>query len=153
MYNLKTNICNFHFTMEKICFLFLFLFLLFIGCERKAPGMGIVDIQRVIKNWHKFQDYNNRLAEEKERFLRAINKDYLLKESIDEVEKRLNPKEREEFSRLKQKWQKWEDALTEEIRKAAQVVADQLKLNFVITSNGVEYGGVDITADILKELK
>ncbi|MBI2263696.1 MAG: hypothetical protein HYU64_00760 [Armatimonadetes bacterium] len=46
----------------------------------------------------------------------------------------------------------WEERLTDEVRQAACKVARKRGLGLVITDLGWEFGGADITSDVLREL-
>jgi len=99
--------------------------------------IGLVDTLRIQANWPKFQNYQNQLAVDAQ--------------TIDRSNKPAGVKARER-AELQKRFTQDQSELTDDVRNAAQQVATQKHLTYVLTRQFVGYGGVDITPDVEKIL-
>jgi Skp family chaperone for outer membrane proteins len=113
--------------------------LAFTACSQ-APqsNVGLVDVPRVTSNWPKFLNYQNQLSADAATIQRSHSSD------ADKAR---------ELSELNARFQQSQTELTNDVRDAAQQVASDKHLTFVLTRQYVGYGGIDITADVEKILK
>jgi Skp family chaperone for outer membrane proteins len=106
------------------------------ACAKPSP-IGLVDVGRIIANWPEYQtDQMHLLADER---------------TIASSKASAASKERQALG-LQRKYTKITDQLTQQIRDAAAKIAQQRRLQLVLTREGVGYGGVDITAEVEKAL-
>jgi Skp family chaperone for outer membrane proteins len=110
------------------------------GCNGAGGSgqIGTVNVGRITSNWPKFLNYQNQLAADAQ--------------AID----RSNAPEREKFRQraaLQQRFTRFQDDVTNDVRSAAEQVANDRHLRLVLTREYVGYGGVDITTDVEKILK
>jgi Skp family chaperone for outer membrane proteins len=110
--------------------------LLLGGCGTSSP-IGLVDVQRIVANWPEYQSYQNQLLVD-ERSIAAGRGNRAQKLRATTA--------------MQQKYTKITEQLTQQIRDASSKIAQQKRLQLVLTREGVGYGGVDITADVEKSL-
>jgi Skp family chaperone for outer membrane proteins len=109
---------------------------LLAGCGTSSP-IGLVDVQRIVANWPEYQSYQNQLLAD-ERSIAAGRGNRAQKVRAATV--------------MQQKYTKITEQLTQQIRDASSKIAQQKRLQLVLTREGVGYGGVDITPDVEKSL-
>lgn len=102
-----------------------------------SSNVGLLNLQRITANWPKFQSYQQSLQSD----VQAIETSKL--STLD--------KQRNEQA-LQIKYGQTIATLTQQIKDAAQQVAQKRSLKLVVTQEGVGYGGVDITPDVEKIL-
>ena len=127
----------------------MFAAVLLSGCAAEKPStIGIVDMQKVMTENPKIkqmQDQLNTKAKE-------------LTENLEKERAALKPEEfqqREqaayaEFMKMKQEF---EAQIETQTKKVLEEVAKEKKLGAVIYKNGMAWGGVDVTEDVLKKLQ
>jgi Skp family chaperone for outer membrane proteins len=108
----------------------------FAACA-PSSNIGLLNLQRITANWPKFQSYQQSLQSD----VQAIESS---KESA------LNKQRNEQALQIK--YGQTIATLTQQIKDAAQQVAQKRNLKLVVTQEGVGYGGVDITPDVEKVL-
>jgi outer membrane protein len=106
------------------------------GCGASSP-IGLVDVQRIVANWPEYQNYQNQLLVDER--------------SITNGRGNQAQKMRATMA-MQQKYSKITEQLTQQIRDAASKIAQDKRLQLVLTREGVGYGGVDITNDVEKSL-
>ena len=106
------------------------------ACGTASP-IGLVDVQRIVNNWPEYQNYQNQLLAD-ERSIAAGRGNRAQKQRAAMA--------------MQQKYSKITEQLTQQIRDAANKIAQQKQLKLVLTREGVGYGGVDITPDVEKTL-
>ena len=110
----------------------------FAGCASQQSQVATVNITRITQNWPKFINYNNQLASDTD----AINRSSA------------SPRDKQrQLDRLRQQFVKMQEEVTNDVRVAAEEVANQRHFKLVITREFVGYGGTDITTDVEKILK
>ena len=108
------------------------------GCASQQSQVATVNITRITQNWPKFINYNNQLASDTD----AINRSSA------------SPRDKQrQLDRLRQQFVKMQEEVTNDVRVAAEEVANQRHFKLVITREFVGYGGTDITTDVEKILK
>ncbi len=126
MKNTKTSIITFALTAAA----------LLGGCGTPSP-IGLVDVQRIVANWPDYQNYQKqRLVDEKTITAGRGNPAQKMRATVA----------------MQQKYAKITEQLTQQIRDASSKIAQQKKLQLVLTREGIGYGGVDITGDVEKSL-
>ncbi len=109
---------------------------LLAGCGTSSP-IGLVDVQRIVSNWPEYQNYQNQLLTD-ERTIAGGRGSQAQKMRATMA--------------MQQKYTKITEQLTQQIRDASTKIAQQKRLQLVLTREGVGYGGVDITGDVEKSL-
>jgi Skp family chaperone for outer membrane proteins len=102
------------------------------------PTIGLIDTARITSNWPKFQNYQNQIAADEAAIQRSNTSNAQKAQQIAQLQTRFVSAQRE---------------LTDDVSNAAQQVAKDKGLTYVLTRQFVGYGGVDITTDIEKVLK
>jgi hypothetical protein len=112
------------------------------GCAGGAGGgssdVGTVNVARITANWPKFLNYQNQLTSDAQ--------------AIDRSGAPESQKARQR-ALLQQRFQRFQDEVSNDVRSAAEQVASTQHLKLVVTREFVGYGGVDITGDVEKILK
>jgi Skp family chaperone for outer membrane proteins len=116
-----------------------FLLTALAACSKPpTDDIGLIDVQRIMQNWPKFQNYQNQLAMDAQTIERS-NKSAQVKARMR--------------SELQQRFNQDQSELYNDVTEAAKQVAASRNLKLVFTRQFVGYGGVDITPDIEKALK
>lgn len=117
----------------------LFAGMVLTACGGHAQSaVGIVDTQRLLQYWPKFQNYNNQLSVD----MAAVDRARL--PQAQKVRER---------AALQQKYGQIQTELTGEVRSAASEVAKSKNFQLVVTRQYVGYGGADITSEVERLLK
>lgn len=119
-----------------------------VGCSEKTLQVGFIDSDKLLMTWDKYKD----LGEEYMKDMAELRK---------KDPSQMNDQEKMTFMKnndaLKEKWDKIKGDVREQIRLAAKKVATQKKLDLILdnsnTTPTIEYGGTDITEDVLKVLE
>jgi len=115
--------------------------LLLSGCNAgnaATSQIGTVNVTRITSNWPKFLNYQNQLTADAS--------------AIDRSNASDSQKNRERAG-LQERFIRFQKEVTDDVRSAAQQVANDKHLSLVVTREFVGYGGVDITGDVEKILK
>ncbi|MDP9017263.1 MAG: hypothetical protein M3N19_02945 [Candidatus Eremiobacteraeota bacterium] len=107
------------------------------GGAQQSP-IAIVDTNRLLQYWPKFQNDNNQYSVDMA--------------TIDRSRGSEAQKNRERYQ-LQVKYAAVQKELTDDVRSAATQVARDKKFTMVFTREFVGYGGTDITPDVEKILK
>jgi Skp family chaperone for outer membrane proteins len=109
------------------------------ACSKPPAGdIGLVDVQRLTSNWPKFLNYQNQLNSDVQSIQRSRASDNAKQRALAGLQARFATNQTE---------------LTGDVRTAAQQIANDKHLKYVMTRQYVGYGGVDITTDVEKLLK
>jgi Skp family chaperone for outer membrane proteins len=124
---------------NRLVFATLAAALLGLAACSKPPSsdIGLVDVARLTSNWPKFLNYQNQLNADVATIRGSRASD--------------NEKNRE-LQSLQARFATNQTELTNNVRDAAQQVANDKHLRLVFTRQFVGYGGVDITPDVEKIL-
>jgi Skp family chaperone for outer membrane proteins len=109
------------------------------ACSKPPQSdIGLVDVQRLTANWPMFLNYQNQLNSDVSAIQRSSRPDGEKQRALQGLQARYQANQTE---------------LTNDVRDAAQQVANDKHLRFVFTRQFVGYGGIDITPDVEKILK
>ncbi len=108
---------------------------LLAGCSGNSSPVGLIDVNRVVANWSTYQNYQQQLLVEEQKIVRS---------------RASTAQKTAQANALQKKYAGITNDLTKQIRDAASRVASQRNLKLVVTTEGVGYGGVDITPDVEK---
>ena len=125
--------------MKRTFWPLLFAALVLGGCSSQSSSpVATVDIARITSNWPKFINYNNQLASDTDAIQRS----------------RASQRDKaRQIGNLQRRYVAMQQEVTNDVRAAAQQVADERHFKLVVTHEFFGYGGVDITADVEKILK
>jgi Skp family chaperone for outer membrane proteins len=108
------------------------------GCAKNRSTVAVVNIGTIEQRWPKFINYSRQLQAN----LMAINASKL---PTDE--------RRRELAQWQQQSLRWQDEVTGDVRDAVRQIATDRHYQLVVTKQGVDFGGDDITIDVEKALK
>ena len=126
-----------------------FAAVLLTGCAAEKPStIGIVDMQKVMTENPKIKQMQEQLnAKAKE-----------LTENLEKERATLKPdefqqKEQAAYAEFMKMKQEFEAQIETQTKKVLEEVAKEKKLGAVIYKNGMAWGGVDVTEEVLKKLQ
>jgi hypothetical protein len=113
------------------------------GCSGPRQNLrpGTIYTEQIAANWPKFRESWLKFQEERSRIFSEYNRQ---RKNTGSFENRMNASG--------EQWQKVNELLKEEVREAVQSVAREKGLHLVIIASGVEYGGLDVSDEVLKSL-
>jgi len=125
-----------------------FALLLISGCaEKKEPIIAYIDTDQLLIKWDKYKDYGDSYIKERQEWARRLSDTSRKTTAADQVE----------YMKAMQKWDSKMKEIRDEIRAAATKVAHDKKYDVIIdnatTTPVIETGGVDVTTEVLKELR
>ena len=126
-----------------------FAAVLLTGCAAEKPStIGIVDMQKVMTENAKIKEMQEQLNKKAQEITAQLEKERttLKPEEFQQKEQLAYA----EFMKLKQEF---ESKIQLQIQKILEEIAKEKKLGAVIYKNGMAWGGVDITDDVLKKLQ
>lgn len=122
---------------------------LLAGCAGEKPStIGIVDMQKVMTENGKIKEMQEQLNKKAQEITATLEKD---KSSLKPEE--YQQKEQLAYAEFMQMKQEFEAKIQQQIQKILEEIAKEKKLGAVIYKNGMAWGGVDITDDVLKKLQ
>ncbi len=122
---------------------------LLAGCAGEKPStIGIVDMQKVMTENGKIKEMQEQLNKKAQEITANLEKD---KTSLKPEE--YQQKEQLAYAEFMQMKQEFESKIQLQIQKILEEIAKEKKLGAVIYKNGMAWGGVDITDDVLKKLQ
>ncbi len=127
----------------------MFSVVLLAGCGAEKPStIGIVDMQKVMTENPKIKQMQEQLNTKAKELTANLEKEKatLKPEEFQQKEQAAYA----EFMKLKQDF---EAQIEEQTKKVLEEVAKEKKLGAVIYKNGMAWGGVDVTEDVLKKLQ
>ncbi|MBD5605421.1 MAG: hypothetical protein IAI48_10065 [Candidatus Eremiobacteraeota bacterium] len=108
------------------------------GCAAKTDSsVATIDLTRIQSNWPKFINYSNQLASDTSTINRSNASPQQKQQQLDA---------------LRRRYVSMQTEVSDDVRTAAQHVADERHFKLVVTRQFVGYGGVDITSDVEKLL-
>lgn len=130
--------------------IFLLAMALLAGCSATGEKIGIVDMDKVVKESPKAQEFQNQLDE----IGTEIQNEYkAIEENNDLNEEEKNTKKEEVLQRFVAAKQELEEKLNSAIETAVKEIASEKKLEVIFYKHSVRYGGVDITQEVIEKLK
>ena len=122
---------------------------LLAGCNSEKPStIGIVDMQKVMTENGKIKEMQEQLNKKAQEITANLEKERatLKPEEFQQKEQLAYA----EFMKMKQEF---ESKIQLQIQTVLEGIAKEKKLGAVIYKNGLAWGGVDITEDVLKKLQ
>ena len=122
---------------------------LLAGCGTEKPStIGIVDMQKVMAENPKIKQMQDQLNTKAKELTANLEKEKatLKPEEFQQKEQIAYA----EFMKLKQEF---EAQIESQTKKVLEEVAKEKKLGAVIYKNGMAWGGIDVTEDVLKKLQ
>lgn len=130
--------------------IFLLAMALLAGCSATGEKIGIVDMDKVVKESPKAQEFQNQL----DQIGTEIQNEYkAIEENNDLNEEEKNTKKEEVLQRFVAAKQELEEKLNSAIETAVKEIASEKKLEVIFYKHSVRYGGVDITQEVIEKLK
>ena len=127
----------------------IFSAVLLTGCGAEKPStIGIVDMQKVMTENPKIKQMQEQLNTKAQELTANLEKQRatLKPEEFQQKEQLAYA----EFMKLKQEF---ESQIEMQTKKVLEEVAKEKKLGAVIYKNGMAWGGIDVTDDVLKKLQ
>ena len=127
----------------------MFSAVLLAGCGAEKPStIGIVDMQKVMTENPKIKQMQEQLNGKAQELTANLEKERatLKPEEFQQKEQLAYA----EFMKLKQEF---EAQIETQTKKVLEEVAKEKKLGAVIYKNGMAWGGIDVTDDVLKKLQ
>lgn len=122
--------------------------------------VAYIDTDSLLKKWERYRDMGDEYIKERDALaikVKAKAAELSGKSSISEQDRAAMLELQEKDRELKSRWSEKKQVIVSEIRAVASEVASEQNINIVIdnseSSPVIEYGGVDITTDILTKLK
>ena len=123
--------------------------LLLSGCAAEKPStIGIVDMQKVMTENAKIKEMQEQLNKKAQELTAGLEKE---RASLKPEE--FQQKEQLAYAEFMQLKQEFEAKIQAQIQKALEEIAKEKKLGAVIYKNGLAWGGVDVTEEVLKKLQ
>ena len=119
------------------------------GCGNEKPStIGIVDMQKVMTENGKIKEMQEQLNKKAQEITTTLEKERatLKPEEFQQKEQLAYA----EFMKMKQEF---ESKIQLQIQTVLEGIAKEKKLGAVIYKNGLAWGGIDITEDVLKKLQ
>ena len=126
-----------------------FSVVLLAGCGAEKPStIGIVDMQKIMTENPKIKQKQEQLNTKAQELTANLEKERatLKPEEFQQKEQLAYA----EFMKLKQEF---EAQIETQTKKVLEEVAKEKKLGAVIYKNGMAWGGIDVTDDVLKKLQ
>lgn len=126
-----------------------FSVVLLAGCGAEKPStIGIVDMQKIMTENPKIKQMQEQLNTKAQELTANLEKQRatLKPEEFQQKEQLAYA----EFMKLKQEF---ESQIEMQTKKVLEEVAKEKKLGAVIYKNGMAWGGIDVTDDVLKKLQ
>ena len=123
--------------------------ILLAGCGAEKPStIGIVDMQKIMTENPKIKQMQEQLNTKAQELTANLEKQRatLKPEEFQQKEQLAYA----EFMKLKQEF---EAQIETQTKKVLEEVAKEKKLGAVIYKNGMAWGGIDVTDDVLKKLQ
>ncbi len=138
--------------MKKFPFVFVLLAVLTLvlaGVAVADEKIGVADMQKVLANHPRYEQVSKRI----EAVYRA--KEQELKAALEKVTDKQKGSDTIESKRREaaEEAMKLQEPIYKEMRAAVRTVAKNKGLTVVLDSAAVHFGGIDITQDIIAELK
>ena len=132
-----------------VCIILLFALVLLAGCApEKSSAIGTVDMQKVMKESQKIKDMQEKLNVKAKQLMEQLEKD---RNAMKPEEFQM--KEQAAYAEFTQMKQEFESQIENETRKVLEEIAKEKKLGAVVYKNGMAWGGIDVTDDVLKKLQ
>ena len=122
---------------------------LLTGCAGEKPStIGIVDMQKVMTENGKIKEMQEQLSKKAQEITANLEKE---KTTLKPEE--YQQKEQLAYAEFMKMKQEYESKIQQQIQKILEEIAKEKKLGAVIYKNGMAWGGIDITDEVLKKLQ
>ena len=122
---------------------------LLAGCGMEKPStIGIVDMQKVMAENPKIKQMQEQLNTKAKELTANLEKE---KATLKPEE--FQQKEQVAYAEFMKLKQEFEAQIESQTKKVLEEVAKEKKLGAVIYKNGMAWGGIDVTEDVLKKLQ
>lgn len=122
---------------------------LLTGCAGEKPStIGIVDMQKVMTENGKIKEMQEQLNKKAQEITANLEKE---KTTLKPEE--YQQKEQLAYAEFMKMKQEYESKIQQQIQKILEEIAKEKKLGAVIYKNGMAWGGIDITDEVLKKLQ
>ena len=122
---------------------------LLAGCGMEKPStIGIVDMQKVMAENPKIKQMQDQLNTKAKELTANLEKE---KATLKPEE--FQQKEQVAYAEFMKLKQEFEAQIESQTKKVLEEVAKEKKLGAVIYKNGMAWGGIDVTEDVLKKLQ
>jgi len=122
---------------------------LLAGCGTEKPStIGIVDMQKVMAENPKIKQMQDQLNTKAKELTANLEKE---KATLKPEE--FQQKEQVAYAEFMKLKQEFEAQIESQTKKVLEEVAKEKKLGAVIYKNGMAWGGIDVTEDVLKKLQ
>ena len=119
------------------------------GCGTEKPStIGIVDMQKVMSENAKIKQMQEQLNTKAKALTETLEKD---KATLKPEE--FQQKEQAAYAEFMKMKQEFEAEIEAKTKKVLEEVAKEKKLGAVIYKNGMAWGGIDVTEDVMKKLQ
>ncbi|MBP1764352.1 MAG: outer rane chaperone Skp (OmpH) [Firmicutes bacterium] len=118
------------------------------GCSSAAPGIGVVDMNKVMTESPKVKQLQEQLNATGKTMSEQLEKEQA--SSTPEEFQKKQEKAYTEFMKTKQELEGQVDA---SLKQALQQVAKEKNLGVILYKNGVAQGGIDITDDLKQKMQ
>ena len=119
------------------------------GCAGEKPAaIGIVDMQKVMSENAKIKQMQEQLNSKAKALTESLEKD---KATLKPEE--FQQKEQAAYAEFMKMKQEFEAEIETKTKKVLEEVAKEKKLGAVIYKNGMAWGGIDVTEDVMKKLQ
>ena len=119
------------------------------GCSMDKPSaIGIVDVQKVMTENVKIKEMQEQLNKKAQEITANLEK-----ERTTLKPEEYQQKEQLAYAEFMQLKQEFEAKIQAQIQKVLEEVAKEKKLGAVIYKNGMAWGGIDVTDEVLKKLQ
>ena len=127
----------------------MFAAVLLSGCAAEKPStIGIVDMQKVMTENPKIKQMQDQLNAKAKELTGNLEK-----ERATLKPEEFQQKEQVAYAEFMKMKQEFEAQIETQTKKVLEEVAKEKKLGAVIYKNGMAWGGVDVTEDVLKKLQ
>ena len=127
----------------------MFAAVLLSGCAAEKPStIGIVDMQKVMAENPKIKQMQDQLNTKAKELTENLEK-----ERATPKPEEFQQKEQVAYAEFMKMKQEFEAQIETQTKKVLEEVAKEKKLGAVIYKNGMAWGGVDVTEDVLKKLQ
>jgi len=135
--------------LKKIILISIFIILLVImtGCTAEQPKIGMLDMERVLKESERAKELKDKLAE--------VGED--LEKNYEQKEKELSGENKEEeldsiYMEFLDNKQKLEGQLNQEINSILEEISESENLEIILYKKYIKYGGLDITESVIEKV-
>ena len=123
------------------------LSLLVAGCSGKTATVGVVDLEKVMKESPKVKTLQEQLTTKGKAIQDELDNDQksMSKEDFDK-------KQQAKYGEFMQLRQDLESQVEDSMKQSMEEVAKEKSLGAILYKQGVAQGGVDVTDDVLKKM-